>query len=232
MRKKKRIGTERLHQQVARQIGSAILSGTYAPGVQLNGEVEQSAAMGVSRTAYREAMKILAAKGLIESRPKAGTHVTPRSRWALLDPDVLAWTFTGKPDPDYVRDLFELRGIIEPVAAALAARRRCEAQVAAMRAALAVMGSMGLSTEEGRAADNDFHRILLEATGNAVLVSLAGSVGAAVQWTTHFKQQKQIAPRNPLPEHMALCDAIADADPERAQAAMNELLRLALEDMA
>ena len=134
MKKSRRPGPERLHQQVARKIGSAILSGEFAPGEHLVGEVLQSAAMGVSRTAYREAMKILAAKGLIESRPKAGTNVTPRSRWALLDPDVLAWTFTGEPDPAYVRDLFELRGVIEPAAAALAAERRSEAQVAGMRA--------------------------------------------------------------------------------------------------
>ena len=232
MKKAKRPGPERLHQQVARTIGSAILAGVHAPGASLVGEVEQSAAMGVSRTAYREAMKILAAKGLIESRPKAGTHVTPRSRWALLDPDVLAWTFTGEPDPAYVRDLFELRGVIEPAAAALAAERRSEAQVEAMRAALSVMGAKGLATEEGRQADNDFHRLLLEATGNAVVVSLAGSVGAAVQWTTHFKQQKQSKPRDPLPEHLVLCEAIADGDPVGAHAAMNELLRLALEDMA
>lgn len=231
MKKSRRPGPERLHQQVARKIGSAILSGEFAPGEHLVGEVLQSAAMGVSRTAYREAMKILAAKGLIESRPKAGTHVTARSRWALLDPDVLAWTFTGEPDPAYVRDLFELRGVIEPAAAALAAERRSEAQVAGMRAALVVMGSKSLATEEGRQADTDFHRLLLEATGNAVLLSLAGSVGAAVQWTTHFKQQKHMAPRDPLPEHLALCEAIAAGDPAQAKAAMEDLLRLALEDM-
>ena len=119
----------RKHQAIATQLGTAILSGEYQPGDCLEGEIEQSLAMGVSRTAYREAMRFLIAKGLLESRPKAGTHVTPRHRWNLLDPDVLAWMFTRRPDPHFVRDLFELRGIVEPAAAALAAQRRTQAVV-------------------------------------------------------------------------------------------------------
>src|SRR5665213_2357984 len=95
----------RLHQEVARQIGTAILSGRIGPGEKLDGEIAQSEAMGVSRTAYREAIRILVAKGLVASRPKAGTHVTPRSRWNLLDPEILAWMFTGTPDRKFIRDL-------------------------------------------------------------------------------------------------------------------------------
>ena len=85
------------------------------------GEIEASEALGVSRTAYREAIRILAAKGLIESRPKAGTRVTQRSRWNLLDPDVLGWAFESEPDLDLLESLFELRNIVESAAAALAA---------------------------------------------------------------------------------------------------------------
>ncbi|MFX7988724.1 GntR family transcriptional regulator, partial [Acinetobacter baumannii] len=92
-------------------------SGMRKPGDVFGGEIEASEALGVSRTAYREAIRILAAKGLVESRPKAGTRVTPRSRWNMLDVDVLAWTFEGEPDTDFIIDLFELRGVIEPAAA-------------------------------------------------------------------------------------------------------------------
>ena len=221
----------RIHQALARTIGIAILSGEYEPGGAFGGEIEQSEAAGVSRTAYREAMRILSAKGLLESRPRAGTHVTPRRRWNLLDPDVLEWMFAGKPDEAFILDLFELRGVIEPAAAALAATRHDAQDLARMDAGLAGMRKHGLARAEGQAADQDFHTALLDATGNEALISLATSVAAAVRWTTRFKLRYRRHPRDPLPEHEALRDAVAGRDPERARKAMEHLLRLALADM-
>ena len=222
----------RIHQQIARQLGIAIVSGKHPPGSAFGGEIEQSEAMGVSRTAYREAMRILTAKGLLESRPRAGTHITPRNRWNLLDPDILAWMFSEDPDPQFVRDLFELRGIIEPAAAALAAERRSDKQLAGMRSALATMAEHGLSDEMGQAADREFHRLILEASGNEALATLAGSVGAAVHWTTRYKQRANPLPRDPLVEHAALCETIVQRNAKAARAAMSHLLDLALADMA
>jgi DNA-binding FadR family transcriptional regulator len=221
----------RIHQALARRLGIAILSGQHKPGEAFGGEIEQSEAFGVSRTAYREAMRILTAKGLLESRPKVGTHITPRRRWNLLDPDMLEWMFSGTPDERFIRDLFELRGVIEPAAAAFAALRHDESDLARMDDGLAGMREHGLATAEGQAADQDFHTALLDAARNEALTSLATSVAAAVRWTTRFKQIKRRHPRDPLPEHVALRDAIAARDPERAEAAMRELLRLALADM-
>jgi DNA-binding FadR family transcriptional regulator len=221
----------RIHQALARKLGIAILSGEYQPGAALEGEIEQSEALGVSRTAYREAMRILTAKGLLESRPKVGTHITPRRQWNLLDPDMLEWMFSGTPDERFIRDLFELRGVIEPAAAAFAAARHDEADLARMDAGLTGMRQHGLATAEGQAADQEFHTALLEATRNEALTSLATSVAAAVRWTTRFKHIKRKHPRDPLPEHIALRDAIATRSSTRAEAAMRELLRLALADM-
>ena len=129
----------RLHGAIAHKLGTAILSGEYLPGDTLSGEVAFSEALDVSRSAYREAVQVLMAKGLVESRPKTGTRVLPRSRWNLLDPDVLAWAFAGEPDIDFVRGLFELRAIVEPAAAALAAERRDRADMKTMKDALAAM---------------------------------------------------------------------------------------------
>jgi DNA-binding FadR family transcriptional regulator len=221
----------RIHQSVARQFGIAILSGEFAPGHALGGEIEQAEALGVSRTAYREAMRILTAKGLLESRPKAGTHVTGRRRWNMLDPDMLEWMFTGAPDERFIADLFELRGIIEPAAAALAAVRHDESDLARMQAALDGMRKYGLARAEGQAADQEFHTALLDATRNEALASLATSVAAAVRWTTRFKQARHKHPRDPLPEHEALHTVIASRDPDRAEKAMRRLLQLALADM-
>ncbi|MEO7656649.1 MAG: FadR/GntR family transcriptional regulator [Sphingomicrobium sp.] len=222
----------RIHQAIARNIGTAILSGVLAPGDNLGGEIEQSETLKVSRTAYREAMRILVAKGLLESRPRAGTHVNARSRWNFLDPEILAWMFTGKPDEAFIHDLFELRGILEPAAAAIAATRRTMDQLNEMREALDRMERNGLATSEGQKADQEFHRAILSATGNQALASLSSSVGAAVQWTTHFKERASANPRDSQADHEAVFEAIAAASPERASSAMAKLLDLALEDIS
>lgn len=230
--KKRNDSTLRIHQSVAQQLGIAILSGIHKPGEHFVGEIEQSAAMGVSRTAYREAIRILTAKGLLESKPKAGTHVTARERWNLLDPDMLAWMFMGKPNEQFIRDLFELRNLLEPSAAKLAAERRTVEQLDVMQAAIADMRAYGLATTEGQAADQRFHATLLAASGNQALATLASSVGAAVKWTTNFKQRVNPNPRDPLPEHIAVFDAIKAGDTAQAYGAMEGLIDLAFKDMA
>ena len=220
----------RLHGAIAHKLGVAILSGEYLPGDILSGEVAFSEALDVSRSAYREAVQVLTAKGLVESRPKAGTRVLPRERWNLLDPDVLAWAFTGEPDLQLVRSLFELRAIIEPGAARLAAERRDRADLVRIKDALGHMRRHTLANEQGRAADRDFHRAILQATRNDALVTLSSSIGAAVSWTTQFKQRSRELPRNPIPDHARVYDAIAAGDGEAASKAMRALVDLALED--
>lgn len=170
------------------------------------------------------------AKGLVESRTKAGTRVLPRTRWNLLDPDVLAWAFEGEPDHAFIRDLFELRAIIEPAAARMAALRRSTADLAALKVALAGMRKHTLATEAGRKADRDFHDALLCATHNEAMMALSASIGAAVNWTTQFKQRAAALPRDPVPDHQRVNDAIAAGDADWAEVAMRDLVQLALED--
>ena len=221
----------RLHGAVANKLGIAIVSGEYAPGDVLSGEVAFAEELNVSRSAYREAMQVLTAKGLVESRPKAGTRVTQRARWNMLDPDVLAWMFEGDPGREFITALFELRAIIEPAACALAAARRTDAEVAEMDAALTEMAKRTLKTEEGKAADQRFHRTILASARNEPLSALASTVSAAVGWTTRFKQRVRARPRDPMPDHRAVFEAIKAGNPDAARSAMNELLRLAVEDM-
>ncbi|VVT14993.1 DNA-binding transcriptional regulator, FadR family [Sphingomonas sp. EC-HK361] len=220
----------RLHGAIANRIGTAIVSGDYAPGDILSGEVAFSEELNVSRSAYREAIQVLAAKGLVVSKPKAGTRVLPRERWNLLDPDILAWAFAGEPDPQFVRALFELRAIVEPAAAGLAAQRRDRDDLKAMKEALAAMRQHTLATEEGRAADRRFHAAMLHATHNDVLIVMSASIGAAVNWTTQFKQRARALPRNPIPDHARVQEAIAAQDAAGATEAMRLLVEQALED--
>ncbi len=220
----------RLHGAIARKLGVAIVSGQYAPGATLSGEVAFAEALNVSRSAYREAVQVLTAKGLVESRTKAGTRVLPRHRWNLLDPEVLAWAFAGEPDTQLVRDLFELRAIVEPAAAALAAQRRDQADLRSLKDSLARMRRHTLATEQGRAADRDFHLAVLAATRNEALQTLGAGIGAAVNWTTQYKQRSRALPRNPIPDHVRVFDAIAARDVSGATQAMRALVELALAD--
>jgi DNA-binding FadR family transcriptional regulator len=221
----------RLHGSIARDIGVAIVSGRYRPGHILDGEVEASEQRRVSRTAYREAVRILAAKGLVHSRPRVGTRVSPLEEWHLLDPDVLSWVFTGEPAQEVIHGVFELRSIVEPAAAALAAMRRSQAHLDSMRRALDTMRLHTLHVEAGRAADKEFHAALLLATANPFIVSLTNGVTAAVSSLTELKQRIAPLKRDPIPDHLRVYDAIAAKDSEGARAAMAELIRLAIMDM-
>jgi DNA-binding FadR family transcriptional regulator len=220
----------RLHGSIARKLGIAIVSGEYTSGDLLDGEILSSERFAVSRTAYREAVRILAAKGLVDARPKIGTRINPKSKWHLLDPDVLVWTFESEPDIEILNSLFELRNVVESAAAGFAATRRSAAHLKAMRLALRGMATHTLTTEAGRQADLDFHTTLLDATENPFIISLTSGVSAAINATTVFKSRKGPLRRDPMPDHLRVFEAIVAKNPAKAQQAMSELIVLARMD--
>ena len=218
------------HLRLAKRIGRQILSGDIAPGALLPTEIELAQDLGISRSVVREALRALHAKGLIDSRRRAGTSVRDRQHWNMLDADLLGWMFEDAPPLSFVSDLFQLRLILEPAAAALAATHRSAAQLERMGQNLERMVQHGLATAEGQAADQEFHAIILQATGNDVLASLSTTIAAAVRWTTFFKYQSSRKPRDPMPQHRLLFAAIAQSDAAAARAATEALVRQALAD--
>lgn len=211
----------RLHGTIARDIGVRIVSGRIGPGRILNGEIEASERLQVSRTAYREAVRILAAKGLVESRPKLGTRVSEPRNWHLLDPDVISWMMTHSPDAEVLSGLLELRTIVEPAASALAATRRTKAQLQALRASLDRMAHTANGSNTLQAADREFHTVLLEASGNPFLASLSSGVAAALRYKSR---------REAVQEHERVYEAIAARNPRAASQAMTNLIRYTLLD--
>jgi DNA-binding FadR family transcriptional regulator len=220
----------RIPHKIANDIGTKIVSGRLKPGTILDGEIEASGERKVSRSAYREAVRILVAKGLVLSRPKTGTRVTELENWHLLDPDVLNWMFVHEPPRDLLVSLFELRKLVEPEAAALAAERRSLAQLNQMGNALEIMAEETLKADKGRQSDQVFHATLLAASANPFLVSLSSSVTAAVAWSTAFKQRTERLRRDAVPDHMSVYEAIAARNPAAARAAMIALIDLAFSD--
>lgn len=223
-------GAQRIPTTIAHDIGTEILSGKLQPGDVLNGEIETSDRLRVSRAAYREAVRILAAKGLVTALRKVGTRVTPQEEWHLLDPDVLAWIFESEPAESMLVNLFELRRIVEPEAAALAAARHSAKDLRAMEMALNSMSTHGLESKSGQLADQSFHSALLRASGNVFVASLTAGVGAAVTWTTLYKRTHSHHLRDSVPDHQRVYEAIARRDVQGARRAMTGLVDLALHD--
>jgi GntR family galactonate operon transcriptional repressor len=185
-------GPAGIHAGVVQAIGRRIVRGELGPGEILPEQTELSRLLGVSRTVVREATKVLATKGLVESRSKRGTVVLPRSSWRLLDPDVLTWLTEAGPDPAFLRNVFEVRRIIEPAAARLAAERASPAELEAIGGALEAMATAA----DGAAyllADVQYHEILVAATHNAHLVQLVAAFGPA------FQAGLRAATRNAVP---------------------------------
>ena len=181
----KKVGTfeRHIHGFVAMTLGREIVSGVYPPGSLLPNVPELCERFGVSRTVLREAYNLLTAKALIVARPKVGTRVRPKSEWHMFDPDLLAWHLAAGQGLAFVSDLFVLRQMVEPAAAAFAAECRSEETIDQIAEAFSRMerfrdGGGGLIE-----ADLDFHMAILRATGNPFLAGLGGLIHAALQGT-------------------------------------------------
>jgi DNA-binding FadR family transcriptional regulator len=214
-----------VHGRIVHSIGRRIVSGDIRPGEQL----PTAAAVRASRGVVREAMKVLAAKGLVVSRPRTGTRVRPPDSWNLLDPDVLAWQQEGQPRSAFLGKLTEVRLVVEPGAAELAAVRSGPAQVAELQAALREMrDALDLEPPDHEAynnADIRFHRAVVQACDNDVLQQFGAMVSRALLVAFNAAIRVPGLARASLPRHQAIVDAIRRRQPKRARAAMERLVR-------
>jgi DNA-binding FadR family transcriptional regulator len=218
-----RDGKLKVHAAVAREIGSRILRGDYLPGVLLPNEAEWCRIFQVSRSVVRESIKMLSAKGLVMSRPKIGTRIAPRERWNLLDPDVLAWYSVVPARQQFLESVQEIRYMIEPEAAALAALNRSPAQMAAISKALSDMANAKVLSTRIE-ADARFHMAILIAAGNEFLLPfgflIESSLVALFDYVTRHIQNHRMA--DDL--HGAIEKAIRERKPEVARRAVRRNL--------
>ncbi len=221
-----------IYSQVAARLGQEIVAGVYPPGSLLPTAAEMCARFSVSRTALREAYSILNAKSLIVARPKIGTRVRPKSDWNLLDSEVLAWHLQATPNEHFVDDLFVLRQMVEPAAAALSASLRLPKTVDRIAEAYGRMDRFKNGAGDLIGADLDFHMAILEASDNRFLAALGGLIHTALECT--FRLSWQGAARiqdDRLLQHKGIFEAIRDGDAELARTRMAELLRDSIEDV-
>ncbi|MDS9468744.1 FadR/GntR family transcriptional regulator [Paracoccus sp. MBLB3053] len=225
--------TRRIHGSIADWLGRQIVAGQLAEGQPVPKEMEFGDLAGVSRGAYREALRQVAAKGMLISRTRSGTRVATRENWTLLDPDVVRWFFESGTPPDwFITSIYELRAMVEPSAAALAAERRTEANLDAFRKALHAMRTCEMTETSWHQADASFHRSILRSSHNPVLVTLEAGICAAVAFTTAFRYRDMPNPhtRNPVEEHAAVFERIEAQDAAGARRLMSELVDTALLD--
>ena len=206
--------------QVVEELGSRIVRGELQPGQPLP-ESELCRDLGASRTVVREALKSLSAKGLVDTRTRTGTRVLEATHWNLLDLDVLSWRYAAMPRRQFFEEVFELRRMIEPAAAALAAERATPTEVEAIAQAYADMQTAEHESAASIDADLRFHRAVLAAAHNELLAQMGGVIGAGL--LTSFRISSSSFDVF-VPQHGEVAEAIRTGRPAAARAAMENLL--------
>jgi GntR family transcriptional regulator, galactonate operon transcriptional repressor len=217
-----------LHGETVETIGSRIVKGYYEPGSQLPPQ-QLEHELGISSTVLREAMRVLADKGLVESRQKVGTVIMPRSAWRLLDADLLRWQ-EGNEDASFLDDLAEMRFIFEPATARLAAFRRTDHDLGQLRDALQAMIDAGTDGSGVIDADLAFHRALLHAAHNELLTRMEFILESGLRARDMLVHNRSDWPDS-VPAHNAILTAVEARDSAAAEQAVLELLDQAIVDI-
>lgn len=226
------IRNSRLHDQVTQALAVRILGGTLAADGPSTTEMDLCEELGVSRTILREAIKVLSAKGLLEVRPKTGVRVKPRSEWNLLDPTLLMWQTGVGVDEEFVRNLCQVRLILEPPTAAAAAITGTDEERGEIHQAFLQMERAGLDFAAFIDADYEFHSAISRAAHNYFLIQINRIVFVALRGTQSLykKRRDPVAAAAALEHHGKVADAIRKRKPEAARDAMVELIRRAEQD--
>ncbi len=212
-------------------LGEAIVGGRYPAGAAIPPEPMLCEQFGVSRTVVREAVKSLVAKGLLVTGPKVGTRVLPEDNWNWFDPSVVQWKSKMGLTREFLRDLQELRRVIEPAGVRLAALRATAADIAAIEAAYA--GMKQAIEQGGDYVSNDlrFHQGLLLAGHNRMVVQMSKALGALLRTAFEISTTRPDGPASSLPLHRAVLDAVIARDPVAAEKASLVLIDGAQDDI-
>jgi len=225
------MATKNVHGHTLDHLGEAIVGGRYAPGASLPPEPLLCDELGVSRTVVREAVKSLVAKGLLVTGPKLGTRVLPPNQWNWFDPDVVAWQSGAGLTREFLRDLQELRRVVEPAAVRMAAERATAQDIAEIEAAYAGMRDAIEHGGDYVRHDLAFHQGLLRAGHNRMVVQMSKALGALLRTSFEISTSRLDGPAGSLPLHRAVLDAVIARNPLRAEKACLVLIDGAADDI-
>lgn len=218
-----------LSQRMTQELGRAVVCGEYKANESLPSEAVLCENFGVSRTAVREAVKMLSAKGLISSRQRQGIRVQPEEEWNIFDSDLLRWSLEGNPSLKVLREFLQMRLAIEPQAAALAATGARPERMAAIREALDRMSQATQgSPEEALEADIDFHISILYASENRFFIRMRDFTRTALNVSIRHTNVIKSNPDGVVKDHTQVFNAIESGDAELAKQRMYLLIDEAL----
>jgi len=214
---------DRIGVAVLRELVEAIVGGSIAPGATLPPESTLSQEFGVSRTVIRESMKRLQEKGMVTVAQGRGTHVNPMSSWNLLDPLVLSALIGHDDSLGILDDLSVVRGALEAAMAAAVAGDHDDAAVSRLRESLETMRTAIEDSAAFREADVQFHRTMMELSGNVLAENIANTLfERALESTRYHGIDPERAFEMTMTEHERIVDAIASGDVSAARQAMEE----------
>ena len=221
-------GGMNLTQQIAHHLGKAIISGVYGDHNPVPSEAVLCQELDVSRSAAREAVKSLAAKGLLSSRARQGIRVLPESHWNLFDADILGWIRDSNPSLELLREFTELRLAVEPEAAWLAAQRQSAEHIEQIRLAILRMKDAESGLDDPLESDIAFHLSILNASGNRFFTQLGRIIDTTLRVSIRYTNMLSGVQTAPYLDHKKIYDAIVAAQPEKAQKESGKLVGEAL----
>lgn len=216
-----------ISESVTQHLAHRIIHGDLSPGTALPGENELAVEYNVSRTSVRNALRTLAAKGLIAIQPKKRSTVNQRDQWSMLDIDVLNWLAEDKVDPQLVEQLMVTRLIFEPNVATLAALNACGRDLAALEDSLQLMreGQSNAKRDLFEKGDLEFHQALLRATHNPFLLSLGNALSATMVLSFRQTLEEDVTQtKAAVEEHTSLLEAIRLKQADNAHQLMRTIL--------
>ena len=213
-----------VHGNTVDHLGEAIVAGRYVAGASIPPEPILGEQLGVSRTVIREAVKSLIAKGLVTTGPKVGTRVLPEEHWNWFDPDVIAWQAKAGLTPEFLRDLMDLRRVVEPAAVRLAAQRATAADITDIESAFEGMTRVVKEGGDYVSYDLRFHQGLLRACRNRMLIHMSKVLGALLRTSFELSTRKKGGPEGSLALHRAVLDAVIARNPAKAEKAILVLI--------
>jgi len=221
------IRRERLYEQVTKAIALRILDGTLRVDSDASTEAELCADLGVSRTVLREAVKVLNAKGLVEIRPKTGMRVRPRSQWNLIDRELMMWQAELGVSKEFLRDLYQVRLMLEPATAAAAATHATEEELNGIRELIQRMEREVDDFNAWVEDDCEFHERISNATHNDFLIQINRIMLDALRGSQSLFRTQRAESKLALTLHKQVAEAILRRDAESAKSAMSFLIHLA-----
>jgi len=216
--------SKNLTQQLTHKLGEAIVKGDYPIGTRMPSEAVLCEQFEISRSATREAVKMLSAKGLISSRPKQGITVNPETNWNLYDSDVLEWILKSKPSLHLLKEFTQVRFAIEPMAAKLAAENATQAQINQMEAALYRISEAQEGLEDQLDAHINFLNTILVASGNRFFIQLTQFVDAALRVSIRYTNQVKGISNTDVTFHVKVFNAIKNGDASTAKKLIYDVL--------